>query len=582
MSRHHWIIRCFLAGLSISFACTSDVSYPEAIQEAERCIVEHPDSALTYLSSLDSAIQYEPEETRMYHALLTIKAKDKLYITHTSDSVIKKVVRFYESYGNSDKLMEAYHYMGSVYRDMNDAIQAVKSFQLAIEAGKESKRDDILARIYEQIGTLFAYQGIYNDAMVAYRAALQYCQQQEEKEGVAISLRNIARIYDVTDKQDSAICFYDSAYKKAAELKDIQIRNYIFSEVGCFYIDLNKIDLAKKILLEVISMGNNAPALSGLGRIYQKALQEDSAKYYFNEAIKTNNIYVKKSDYDTLSKIKATENDYPTALDYAYKSIELADSIEQITKTEAVSRVHSLYNYQQTEKKHKELIQENTRKKTLIYQLLLALFAIVPVAVWIIYNSKKKKETAIAQAKKLYQLKEEQYVNSLDYIEKNRQKATELEGVLHQAESQKDILQKQLIQSQKKLLEISNHNILVSRNEKDLLELSFKKSEIYQYFHEAQNNDSIKITMDKWNDLQTSIDTTYPNFTTRLYALYPELSELELHICYLIKISMQVKCIARIVDRSTSAITATRIRLYKKIHKTEGTAEMTDKFITDL
>ena len=44
---------------------------------------------------------------------------------------------------------------------------------------------------------------------------------------------------------------------------------------------------------------------------------------------------------------------------------------------------------------------------------------------------------------------------------------------------------------------------------------------------------------------------------------------------------MPVKDIARLVGRSTPAITASRIRLYKKIHGTEGTAEMMDKFIAD-
>lgn len=55
---------------------------------------------------------------RMYHALLKIKAKDKLYIPHESDSLIKSIVQYYEGYGTPDQLMEAYYYLGSAYRDM--------------------------------------------------------------------------------------------------------------------------------------------------------------------------------------------------------------------------------------------------------------------------------------------------------------------------------------------------------------------------------------------------------------------------------------------------------------------------------
>ena len=62
----------------------------------------------------------------------------------------------------------------------------------------------------------------------------------------------------------------------------------------------------------------------------------------------------------------------------------------------------------------------------------------------------------------------------------------------------------------------------------------------------------------------------------------PKISKQELYICYLIKIEIPVKDIAKIIGRSTSAITASRIRLYKKIHKTDGTADMMDKLIIDL
>ena len=49
-----------------------------------------------------------PEEARMYAWLLRIKANDKLYIPHTSDSVINRIVKFYEGFGDRERLAEAY------------------------------------------------------------------------------------------------------------------------------------------------------------------------------------------------------------------------------------------------------------------------------------------------------------------------------------------------------------------------------------------------------------------------------------------------------------------------------------------
>lgn len=114
------------------------------------------------------------------------------------------------------------------------------------------------------------------------------------------------------------------------------------------------------------------------------------------------------------------------------------------------------------------------------------------------------------------------------------------------------------------------------------MEIALRKSDIYRLFHEAGSKVNIRITDKEWTNLQNSIDATYSNFTSQLYALYPKISTQELHICYLIKISIPVKDIAKILGRSTSAITVARIRLYKKIHGEDGSAEMMDKFIADL
>ena len=225
---------------------------------------------------------------------------------------------------------------------------------------------------------------------------------------------------------------------------------------------------------------------------------------------------------------------------------------------------------------------DNEKRKIRNYQFALFVVLIIFFSLCYIYVLEKKKKAAIEKEKKIRLLKENQYAESLDCIEYNNKKISYLEELLQQSECQRDNFKKQLVHSQKELLELSNRKILTSQNEKSLLEIAFRKSEVYRLFHETSNNTDTEIQNKDWKELRKEIDTTYSNFTAQLYALYPQISELELHICYLIKISMPVKDIARLVGRSTPAITASRIRLYKKIHGTEGTAEMMDKFIADL
>lgn len=579
MKRHTTIL--FLIGFL--FSCSIKKSpYPKAMIQAEECIIAHPDSALFYLSTLEKDIKNEPEETQMYYNLLTIKAEDKSYIIHTSDSLIKVITKFYENYGDSDKLMEAYFYLGSVYRDLKDAPQALRAFQYAAEAGKHSKRFDILARTYGQMSTLFAWQDLYDESLKAAKKSLWYYTKLNDNAQMSIAIRSIARIYNTKKCLDSTLFYYNKAYNQSLKYGSPRQANNILSEIGCYYYDIGKKDTAKVILLKVAVNKKYMPnALLKLGIIYQKS-NEDSAEYYFNETLKYGDIFKQRSAYKGLAEIEAKRKNYHSALSYEYKYQKLRDSIDKITKTKAISKIQSLYNYQNTEKENNQLKSDNESKKELVYRLLLALMISIVISLYAFLSVKKKKQEIIEQERVLRRLKKEHYAQSLEYIEDNKKEISKLELQLLKAEEKNDTLNKLIFQFQKEKLESSNRQVLAVRSEQNLLELSFKQSPIYLLFHKAGNDDTIKITEQEWTTLQTAIDNTYHNFTDKLYTLYPQLSLLELRICFLIKISMQVKDIAKLLNRSKPAISAARIRLYKKIHKTDGTVEMLDKFILSL
>ena len=141
------ILHIMLLGIAIFWAsCNNSAPYPHTLQQAESLMNARPDSALHLLAGMADSLAMLPEETQMYHHLLTIQAKDKQYITHTSDSLINRIVSFYEDYGDNERLMMAYFYQGSVYRDMNDAPRALKAFHQAIDAGKDTKNLTLLGQ----------------------------------------------------------------------------------------------------------------------------------------------------------------------------------------------------------------------------------------------------------------------------------------------------------------------------------------------------------------------------------------------------------------------------------------------------
>lgn len=599
-----------LVGLLILVACHADKPYPVALQQAEHCLLQHPDSALIYLSTLDSTIQQEPEETQMYYALLKTKAMDKKFIKHSSDSLMTKVVRFYESYGDKNKLIEAYYYLGSVYRDMRDAPRAVAAFHKAAEVGENSHRYDVLGRIYEQMGTLFAFQSLYEDALKIHKKSYKYYQNEKDELGLIYALRNQGRVYEYLDNIDSTKYYYQEAYMKALQTEDQKLINSISIELGNVYLNSGNPFHANTLFSKIPPQKDDAIYLYGIGSIHLAMSKPDSAQYYYKESLKkgkqNQNNYMTSAIYKALARIEAQKGNYPSAFEYTQKSQALDDSIKNMTRTEAIGKIHALYNYRHTEEENQRLLLNNQQTQIYIYLLIIVLLLIVGITAVYINHTKKQKRLTQEQINRLSLLKEEQEKYTQDRLTKNKNEIQEIQKQLQQIKAEKEEQNNYLIQAQTEIQQIpqlkarlteAKEELLKAHEERLVLEnklIEFKRYEaliqknffentlIYKHFHNAVSASNLKkIEEEDWIALEHEIDKAYNNFTDRLKELCPSINQHELRVCYLIKANITPSSMAKILCLSTSAISIKRSRLYHKISKEEGNGEMLDKLITD-
>lgn len=91
-----------------------------------------------------------------------------------------------------------------------------------------------------------------------------------------------------------------------------------------------------------------------------------------------------------------------------------------------------------------------------------------------------------------------------------------------------------------------------------------------------------KMSDSEWSELFLLVDATYPNFKKGLLELCSRISLEELRICYLVKIDIPVKRIAILMNITSSGVSQCRRRLYKKLTKEAENAEKFDSFIADL
>lgn len=568
--------------LPLYFLSCDSKPYPHVLQSADSLANICPDSAIVLLEQFKDSISQEPRETQMYYQLLTIKAKDKAYITHTSDSLILEIVRYYESKKNEKHLPEAYYYAGRVYRDLGDAPQALDYFFKAIDASSDTPTDyKLMSRIYSQIGTLYLYQDVYDKAPEAFIASYKYNILAKDSVGMVYNLRDIGRVFSTQQQIDSAIHYYKRADNLANKIKKQHLSDMVNSELSGYYTKLGMYQEAYKTMQISIRQINcqNTPARCAVAaRYYYNTGSLDSAIYYYSQLVLVDDCLYKQGGYLGLANIAHQKKQYQESLSYFDKYLIYADSVEKITQTEVIRKVQALYNYQYKEREN-ALLQSQSNKRE-IWNIILISFLIFLILSSIAYRQyyKRERQNLIIQQEKFKKIQEEQYKLSLTYLENNKKRIKELELFLQEAEKTKDQLRQDLLNAQKELIEKTNEQISANQKVQEQSEITLKNSNIYKKFHSTTEENNKKIKNNDWQELTDAIDETYNQFTKRLLELYP-MKTIEMQVCLLIKINLSPTKIAFITIHTKQAITSIRKRLYKKVMGKDGPPEQWDNFI---
>lgn len=547
-----------------------------ALQRVALLANTHPDSAVALLDSLRDSIFLQPRSVRMYYDLLTVKARDKAYIRHTSDSLIRSVLRYYERQDDKKHLPETYYYAGRVYSDLGDAPQALNYFIRASETA-DGKDYDLLSRIYSQIGTLYLYQDVYDKALPVFRKCYQYNLLEGDSAGMVYAIRNMGRTYRTLDQVDSALHYYKEADSLAIKLGSNLLRMRVNGEFSAYYTQLGMYKEAYKCLQWAFLQFNSddrAPAYSTVAHYYLNINQLDSALIYFTKLLKMDDYLYLQSAYKGLGEIATKRGNYAEACSYWALYEMYRDSVQSITQTETVRKINALYNYQLREEENNRLQMQNRQQKNYIVWITASM--VVAVALFFAYrqNRKRKEEGRINQLQKLKALEEQKYRQSQEFIEENKKRIAELEKELQASKIVQNQPQQELLHARKQSLEKDNEQVEAYRRLEAEAVKALETSDIFRKCHEVDGN----LSAEDWQTLTAAIDSTYSQFTHRLKDLYP-VSEVELQVCLLLKIGISSTRIAQLVLRSKQAVTSIRKRLYKKVLGQEGTPDEWDKFI---
>ena len=236
--------------------------------------------------------------------------------------------------------------------------------------------------------------------------------------------------------------------------------------------------------------------------------------------MKSRSIYHRRTAYRLLAR---TAEPLDSVRCYLSRYLALQDSINEITRTEAVLKVH----YQQVELDNVRLALQSSRRLAGMLGLVLVALSLAGLTVFSVYRLRR-------------------YRCRLAVLEEHLRTFYEAR-LAYSSEQHVSTLQ---------------------------------QSGICLFFHRC--TESRSLTPEHWQALAAEIDKAYPDFTQHLITLYPQIKEPELHACYLVKIGIPRTRMVELLNYSVSGISTLLARLHVKLTGKKGSAKDVEKLIEKL
>lgn len=215
--------------LMLTTCCNSGSQHERILADINHLTLTNADSARQVLMDMSGEMGSATEDEKAYYQLLTVKANDKAFIKHTSDSLISRVAEYFEQHPESGHLPEAYYYVGRVNSDMQNGEKALFYFQKALLVDSTHITKTLKIRIYAQMSNIYLRNGLFEEAIGTLQLARFYCQEIDDTVGMRYCTEDIAAAIEM--QKDTSL---QTASKTGMMLRiqnlNTQIKNQLLND----------------------------------------------------------------------------------------------------------------------------------------------------------------------------------------------------------------------------------------------------------------------------------------------------------------------------------------------------------------
>ena len=499
-----------------------------------------PKVAMQRLDSIKPLFGKESEYMRNKLMLLDIRLHDKAYITHTSIKPIEDVCRYFEENGTAAEQQEAYYYMGSVYRDLNDYPNAVTYFLKSAEVAENNSDIDsaLWKNAYSQLSYLYNQQLNYSSALDAAIKALDIAEKfQTVNERTYMSVSS--SYHEIADTIQT-IKYADLALQQI-ETKGICPSNadIIAYAIGKYsvYGRREKAERCYWLLAQLPKKARPFNYLTNIAMYYERFISVDSAAVAKSELYNTTKRI--ESKYDAarwLTRYYVAKGEYEKAAGYAIKFIDANEAVIDKRNFEHTTNANNFYQYRRDKEEEMAIMEKAARDRLNLLLGISVSVIIISVVALLYYHRKKQlldiilsKEKNIRQAKAMVASKDAELEKEKASIEQKEKELATLNTTNTKLTNQLEAAEndfRMLVAQNRELTRLTLMNDIAC-DAKDIIEKVKRASE--GKYH---------LSDDEWKELLGAVDKLYPEFTHEVQSKFKRINEPLLRVCYLLKIGL--------------------------------------------
>ncbi len=461
---------------------------------------------------------------------------------NSSLEAYKKSKAYYEEIGD-------YRYVGLVLNNMSNSLRSLgrlpEALNYQMESLKVKKESGLspedVAPSYWNIANLISDIGKYDEANEWYRKALRIYEELNSEYDIMNIRHAIALNHREMDSLELAIPVINEYVVYSRKNKHYNSLAGGLDNLGGIAFDRGDYEQAEMYYLESLDIAEkhgeaDLPGLiqRRLARLYKKQGDLEKALPYAEKALASSEKFETRkkqiTDYLILSEIYEGTGDEVVALDYYKKYHELND---EILSKENIDKMNEMELTFQTKEKEIEIIslkQKNTISKYQKIGMISGIMALLLVIASLMFAQRQRAKRNAFETEKIESELQFKKQELLAYTTQLAHKNEVLEGLKADLANLDETAEKQT--NVKSIMKSIDFNLKDDAN---------------------------------WENFKARFENVHFGFTKKLLEQYPDLSNNDLRLASLLRMEMNTKEIANLLNISQDGIKKARYRLRKKL-----------------